>query len=133
MMNISIYAQPRKLFLIDDESAFIDVNGQIVISASDPQLVNAVKRISQGSEHFRQSYQQRPGIRFDDFSEGRAVIGWALCPMCRNSFWVNGIIDETGSLVIPPMTSFTVTVISMKGLQNILTAAGASSILRAGL
>jgi hypothetical protein len=51
--------------------------------------------------------ERQPWIRFSDFSEGLAVTGWALCPMCRNNFWVNGFIDESGRLVIPPFGSVT--------------------------
>lgn len=101
MLNVSSDAQTnglRQLFLIDDDTAFIDINGRIVISASDPKLIDQVRQAAKSSEVFRQNDWQHPWLRFNEFSEGLAVIGWALCPMCRNPFWVNGIIDQTGRL-----------------------------------
>jgi hypothetical protein len=79
--------EPRKLFPIEGDTAFIDIAGRIVIHASqeDPDL-----RIS-----------------YSEFSEGLAVAGWALRPRFENPLYVNGIIDETGRIVIPPMNSHT--------------------------
>lgn len=95
-----------QLFLINDSTAFIDSSGQVVISASQPSLIEDVTRASPKMRGFRDDVEQ-PWIRFGDFSEGLAVIGWALCPMCRNNFWVNGVINESGRLVIPPFGSST--------------------------
>lgn len=100
-------SQPQKLFLIDDDRAFIDTSGQVVISASQAGLTEEVQRVSNRLGGFRVRDEAPISISFGEFSEGLAVIGWALCPMCRNPLWVNGIIDETGRLVIPPTDSFT--------------------------
>ena len=92
-----------KLFLNDDKTAFLDVDGRVVISASEPRLQEEIRRISRGFEHFREPEASTAiALRFEEFSEGFAVVGWALCPMCRNPFWLNGFIDETGRLAIPP-------------------------------
>lgn len=99
--------EPRKLFLTDDNKAFIDINGQVVISASRPELIEEVRRASAKLGGLRVTDESSIWIRFSEFSEGLAVAGWALCPMCRNPFWVNAIIDETGRMVIPPATSHT--------------------------
>ena len=99
--------EPPKRFLIDDNRSFIDINGQVVISASEPRLMDEVRRISTGLGGFRAGDEAHIWISFSEFSEGLAIAGWALCPMCCNSFWVNGIIDESGRLVIPPMNSYT--------------------------
>ena len=98
---------PQKLFPIDDNSAFIDTSGQVVISASQAWLMEEVERASNKLGGFRVRNEAPISVRFGEFSEGLAVIGWALCPMCRNPFWVNGIVDETGRLVTPPIDSFT--------------------------
>jgi hypothetical protein len=100
-------SEPRKLFLIDDGAAFIDSSGQVVISGLEPALLEEVKRLSSTFGGFRRTEGEAIRVRFDDFSEGRAVVGWPLCPMCRNPFWVSGIIDETGRLIIPPNGSAT--------------------------
>jgi len=100
-------SEPQRLFLIDDNRAFIDTRGQVVISASQAWLVEEVQRVSNNLGGFRFRNEPPTSIRFEEFSEGLAVIGWALCPMCRNPFWVNGIVDETGRLVIPPIDSST--------------------------
>jgi hypothetical protein len=80
--------EPRKFFPIDDNTAFIDITGQVVIHV--PPSGEVSNRISYG-----------------EFSEGLAVAVWAMCPRCANPFYVNGIIDETGRLVIPPKNSNT--------------------------
>ncbi len=46
-------------------------------------------------------------IDYNKFSEGFAVAHWALCPKCRNPDLVNGFINETGRLIIPPQNSHT--------------------------
>jgi WG repeat protein len=97
--------EPRKLFPVDDDSAFIDINGNIVISASQPQLLKDIGRGHPTVGSYRRREVESNGIRFGEFSEGLATVGWARCPMCRNPFWVNGVIDETGRLVIPPTSS----------------------------
>lgn len=99
--------EPRKFFPVNDNTAFIDISGQVVIRASQPELQEEVRRVSPHVGGFGGRDAASIRIRFDEFSEGRAVAGWALCPMCRNSFWVNGIIDETGRLVIPPKGPYT--------------------------
>ena len=92
-----------KLFLNDEHTAFLNVDGSVVISASEPHLQDEIRRISRGFDVFREREGPAPiGLRFEEFSEGFAVVGWALCPMCRNPFWINGFIDETGRLAIPP-------------------------------
>ncbi len=99
--------EPRKLFLIDDNTAFIDISGTVVINASQPLLLEEVRRVSAKIGSFWGREIESSGIRFGEFSEGLAVVGWALCPMCRNPHWVNGIIDGTGRMVIPPTPSYT--------------------------
>ena len=98
----------RKLFLINDGSAFIDSDGRVVLSAAKPDLQEEIRRISRAFEMYRE--RQEPEIislRFDEFSEGLAAVGWALCPMCRNPGFLNAIIDESGRVVIPPKTYHT--------------------------
>lgn len=99
--------ETRKFFPIDNNTAFIDSSGKVVISSSQPALIEEVLRLSSGGSEFRRLDKKSIHIVFDEFSEGLAVAGWALCPQCRNPFWVNGVIDETGKLVIPPRNSFT--------------------------
>jgi hypothetical protein len=94
--------EPRKLFLVDDGSAFIDINGNIVITAWQPQLLKDIGRGQTPVGSYRRWEVESNGIRFGEFSEGLATVGWALCPMCRNPQWVNGFIDEIGRLVISP-------------------------------
>jgi hypothetical protein len=96
----------RKFFPINGNTAFIDINGQVVISGSQPELLAEVHRISSSMGRFRERLEESTWIRFDEFSEGLAAAGWPLCPMCRNPQWVNGFIDETGKLVIPPKGSY---------------------------
>jgi hypothetical protein len=100
-------SEPRKLFLIDDNGAFIDASGQVVISASQDRLTDEVRRVSKNLDSFAFRGDARLSVRFEEFSEGLAVAGWALCPRCRNPFWVNGMVDEAGRLVIPPTDSST--------------------------
>jgi WG containing repeat len=95
--------EPQRLFLIDGNSAFIDTSGQVVISSSQAGLIEEIRRVSKELGGFRGGDEATISIRFGEFSEGRAVAGWALCPMCRNPLLVNGIVDETGRLVIPPI------------------------------
>ena len=99
-----IVSQPtQKLFLTSDGTAFIDIDGRVVISASDPQLQEEIRRISRTFEMFRERREPESiALRFSEFSEGRAVVGWALCPVCRNPFFLNALIDESGRVVIPP-------------------------------
>jgi len=99
--------EPRQLFLVNDNTAFIDSNGEVVINSSQPSLIDEVRRASPKLSGFSINEERQPWISFTDFSEGLAVIGWALCPMCRNNFWVNGFIDESARLVIPPFGPFT--------------------------
>src|SRR5205807_8698158 len=47
------------------------------------------------------------GITFSAFSERLTLDPWALCPKCRNPLLVNGFINETGRLIIPPRNSHT--------------------------
>jgi bifunctional DNA-binding transcriptional regulator/antitoxin component of YhaV-PrlF toxin-antitoxin module len=101
--------EARKLFPINDGHAFIDANGRIVFTATDSQLQEDVILASTKLGGIR---GPRDGVPVflrveEEFSEGLAVVGWALCPMCRNNFWVNGFVDETGRLVIPPKHAFT--------------------------
>lgn len=98
--------EKRRLFPIDNNTAFIDVAGKVVIRASQAELLAEVHRISSNLGGFK-APNPETWIAFDEFSEGLAVAGWALCPKCRNPISVNGIIDETGRLVIPPMNSNT--------------------------
>jgi bifunctional DNA-binding transcriptional regulator/antitoxin component of YhaV-PrlF toxin-antitoxin module len=94
---------PRKLFPNDDGTTFLNVDGSVVLSASEPRLQKEIRRISRGFDQFREPEGSAPiSLRFEEFSEGFAVVGWALCPNCRNPFWLNGFIDETGRLAIPP-------------------------------
>jgi hypothetical protein len=95
--------EPQRLFLIDNNSAFIDTSGQVVISSSQTGLTEEIRRFSNRPGGFRVGDEAAISIRFGEFSEGLAVAGWALCPMCRNPLWVNGFVDETGRLVIPPI------------------------------
>lgn len=98
----------RKLFLNSDGTAFLDMEGRVVFSASEPQLQEEIRRISRRFDIFREPEGSASiRLRFEEFSEGFAVVGWALCPMCRNPFWVNGFVDETGRLVIPPKSAYT--------------------------
>jgi WG repeat protein len=92
----------RMLFVADNGSVLIDATGRVVLSASDPQLIAEVRRVSAQLGGIRGRFEEQPGIRFEAFSEGLIVIGWALCPMCRNPFWVNAIINEQGQMVIEP-------------------------------
>jgi hypothetical protein len=95
----------RTFFPINGNTAFIDINGQVVIRASQPELLAEVHRVSSSLGRFRGPHEETTWIRFDEFSEGLAAAGWPLCPMCRNPQWVSGFIDATGRLVIPPKGS----------------------------
>lgn len=90
--------EARKLFPVNENTAFIDINGDIVITAGDAGLLEDVNRHSRKFGGFRQANF----LRFGEFSEGFATVGWSQCPQCRNPMWVTGIIDETGRMVIPP-------------------------------
>jgi hypothetical protein len=96
----------RRFFPVDNNTAFIDAGGKVVISSAEPELIEEVLS-SLPPDAFRKPDRKSIHIVFNEFSEGLAVAGWALCPQCRNPFWVNGFIDETGKLVIPPRNSFT--------------------------
>lgn len=97
-----------KLFPISSGSAFIDTEGRVVFTTLEPQLQADIEGASNEIGGIRQSLGSAPiHVRFEEFSEGVAVVGWALCPMCRNNFWVNGFVDETGRLVIPPKSAHT--------------------------
>ncbi|PYS59736.1 MAG: hypothetical protein DMF74_20580 [Acidobacteria bacterium] len=98
--------EARKLFPIDYGTAFIDVTGKIVIRASQPELLEEVDRISAKLGEFKGPHR-KTRVGFGEFSEGLAVARWALCPDCRNPSLVNGFIDETGRLTIPPLNSRT--------------------------
>ena len=98
--------EPRRLFLINYETAFIDSSGKTVLSSAQPELLKEVDRISSNLGGFK-GPSPDTWITFGEFSEGLAVAGWALCPKCRNPSLVNGLIDETGRLVIPPKNSVT--------------------------
>ncbi|HEX5702533.1 MAG TPA: WG repeat-containing protein [Pyrinomonadaceae bacterium] len=102
-------SQPtRKLFLTGDSTAFIDSDGRVVLSAAEPHLQEEIRRISRAFEMFREREEPETiGLRFGEFSEGFATVGWALCPMCRNPGFLNAIIDESGRVVIPPKTYHT--------------------------
>lgn len=92
-----------RLFPNSDGTAFIDINGRVVISASDPQLQEEIRSISRTFGMFRERREPEIiSLKFEEFSEGRAVVGWALCPQCRNPFFLNALIDESGRVVIPP-------------------------------
>jgi hypothetical protein len=91
----------RTLFPINDDTAFIDLSGKVVINSAQPDLQRDLRLVSTMLGGFR-SESPTIGARFGEFSEGLAVVGWALCPRCRNPSYVNGLIDETGRLVIPP-------------------------------
>ena len=93
--------EARKLFPIDDNTAFIDITGRVVIRASQTELKNAVDRISSKLGRFNGPAPES-WITFDEFSEGFAVTRWTLCPKCSDPGWVYGFIDESGRLVIPP-------------------------------
>src|SRR2546427_1054757 len=95
-----------KLFSIDCGTAFIDVTGKIVIRASQPELIEEVDRISAKLGEFK-GPNPKTRVGFGEFSEGLAVARWALCPDCRNPSLVNGFIDETGRLTIPPLNGHT--------------------------
>ena len=99
--------EARIYFPINDNTAFIDISGKTIIQSSQPALFNEVVRVSGKFGGFRGPDPESTWIRFDEFSEGRARIGWTLCPKCRNPFLVDGIIDVTGRLVIPPRNSNT--------------------------
>ena len=84
-------------------TTFIDINGRVVFSSSAPQLQEEIRRISRTFGMFRERQEPESiGLRFGEFSEGFAVVGWPLCPVCRNPFFLNAIIDESGRVVIPP-------------------------------
>lgn len=102
-------SQPaRNLFPTNDGTAFIDINGRVVLSATEPQLQEEIRHISRTFGVFRERREpESMSIKFEAFSEGFAVVGWPLCPMCRNPFYVNALIDEQGRVVIPPKDSYT--------------------------
>src|SRR6267378_2921553 len=91
--------EARIYFPINDNTAFIDISGKIIIQSSQPDLFEEVVRVSANFGGFRGPDPESTWIRFGEFSEGRARAGWSLCPKCRNPFSVDGIIDETGRLV----------------------------------
>ena len=95
--------EARKLFPVNNYTAFIDINGKIVITAADTGLLEDVNRHSTNFGGFRREKM----LRFGEFSEGFATVGWSQCPGCRNPLWVGGIIDETGRMVIPPKNAHT--------------------------
>jgi hypothetical protein len=99
--------EPRKFFLTGDNTAFIDLSGQVVISSSQPELRADVHRVSLNLGRFRRPEAESNRITFSDFSEGLAVASWSLCPRCENPLMVSAIIDESGRMVIPPKDSFT--------------------------
>lgn len=122
----------RKLFLTSDGTAFIDSDGRVVFSASGPKLQEEVRQISRTFGVFRERREPETiSLRFEEFAEGLAVVGWALCPMCRNPFWVNGFVDESGRLVIPPKDSHTRYGSFREGLAK-YTGAGWGFIDRSG-
>lgn len=94
--------EPRRFFPVNDNTAFIDREGRVVITAKEPGLFAEVLRVSSQMGGFRGPDEGQNWITFGEFSEGLAEVGWSLCPRCRNPFWINGFIDETGKLVIPP-------------------------------
>jgi hypothetical protein len=96
----------RKLFPIDYNTAFIDITGRDVIRASHVELQDAVNHVSSNLGGFK-GPNPETWITFGEFSEGLAVAHWALCPKCRNPGWVDGFINETGRLVIPPQNFLT--------------------------
>jgi hypothetical protein len=98
--------ETRRLFPIDNNTAFIDVAGRVVIRASQAELLAEVDRISSNLGGFK-GPNPETWITFSEFSEGLAVAHWTLCPKCRNPGWVDGFIDETGRLVIPPQNFLT--------------------------
>jgi WG containing repeat len=98
--------EARKLFPIDDNTAFTDITGRIVIRASQTELQDAVNSVTSKLGEFK-GPSPETWITFGEFSEGLAVARWALCPQCRNPGWVHGIINEMGRLVIPPRNSQT--------------------------
>ena len=97
----------RTYFPINDNTAFIDISGKTIIQSSRPDLFKEVVRVSENFGGFRGPDPESTWISFGEFSEGRARARWTLCPKCRNAFPVDGIIDETGRLVIPPRNSNT--------------------------
>ena len=98
--------EPRKLFPIDYNTAFIDITGRVVIRGSQAELLAEVDRISSNLGGVK-GPSPETWITFSEFSEGLAVAHWALCPKCRNPLLVNGFINETGRLIIPPRNSHT--------------------------
>ena len=98
--------EARKLFPIDDNTAFIDITGRVVIRASQTELNNAVDRISSKLGRFNGPAPES-WITFDEFSEGFAVTHWTLCPKCHSPDRADGFIDESGRLVIPPQNFLT--------------------------
>lgn len=106
--------ETRKLFPVNDDTAFIDINGKIVITTADTGLLKAVDLNSANYGGFRRERQ----VRFGEFSEGFATVGWSQCPACRNPMWVSGIIDETGRMVIPPKSAGTQYGIFREGLAR---------------
>src|SRR6185295_14686518 len=60
-----------KLFLNDDNTAFLDVDGRLVLSASDPRLQEEIRRVSRGFAPFREREDSASSrFRFEEFSEG---------------------------------------------------------------
>lgn len=98
--------ETHKLFLIDNNAAFIDIAGKVVIRASQAELLAEVARTSSNLGGFK-GPNPETWITFGEFSEGLAVAHWTRCPQCRNPAWVDGFINETGRLVIPPVNSLT--------------------------
>jgi len=98
--------EARKLFPINGNTAFIDITGAIVIRASEAELQDTVNHLSSSLGGFK-GPNPETWITFSEFSEGLAVAHWTLCPKCRNPGWVDGFIDETGRLVIPPQNFLT--------------------------
>src|SRR5438045_1790132 len=69
--------ETRKFFPIDNNTAFIDSSGKVVISSSQPALIEEVLRLSSDGSEFRRLDKKSIHIVFDEFSEGFAVAGWA--------------------------------------------------------
>ncbi|MBX7220728.1 MAG: WG repeat-containing protein [Blastocatellia bacterium] len=101
-------AATRTLFPIENNTGFIDRQGRVVIPPKSPELLAEVNQASKNlnSPLSRPRFKDGISVHFGDFSEGFALAGWSLCPQCRNPFNINGIIDETGRLVIPPKSSY---------------------------
>src|SRR5436305_13025168 len=67
--------EARKLFPIDDNTAFIDITGRVVIRASQTELKNAVDRMSSKLGRFNGRPPQS-WITCNEVSEGVDVTRW---------------------------------------------------------